>query len=128
MFGYLIGVTVMQSIGVPILEFYGVMGKFEYVSLLYRQYDAWAVGIAGFTPIPYKLFTIAAGATKINLLVFFLASLVSRGARFFIVGGMIFFFGKRIKTFIDKYFNLVTIVFTILLIGGFVVVKFVLGH
>lgn len=128
LFGYLIGVTVMDAIGVPILELYGVMDKFEYVSQLYHRYDAWAVGVAGFTPIPYKLFTITAGAAKINLLVFFFASLVSRGARFFIVGGLIFFFGQRIKDYIDKYFNLVTIVFTILLIGGFVLIKYVLGH
>ena len=86
-------------------------------------YDAWAVGIAGFTPIPYKVFTISAGAFKINFLVFFLASIISRSARFFIVGGLIFAFGPRIQIFIDKYFNLLAVTFTILLIAGFILIK-----
>ena len=126
-FGYIIGLKVMESIGIPILDFYGVIDKYEYVARLYNQYNAWAVSIAGFTPIPYKLFTIAAGATKINFPIFFFASLFSRGARFFIVGGLIFLFGAKIKVFIDKYFNLLTIVFVILLVGGFIVIKLVLG-
>ena len=70
MFGYIIGLKVMETIGIPILSFYDIMDKFEYVATIYNQYDAWAVGIAGFTPIPYKLFTIAAGAAKINFLIF----------------------------------------------------------
>ncbi len=127
MFGYLIGLKVMESIGIPILDFYGIIDKYEYVAKLYNQYNAWAVSIAGFTPIPYKLFTITAGATKINFLIFFLASLFSRAARFFIVGGLIFFFGAKIKVFIDRYFNILSIVFVILLVGGFVVIKLLLG-
>ncbi len=127
-FGYIIGLKVMESIGMPILHFYDVLDKFEYVASLYNKHDAWAVSIAGFTPIPYKLFTITAGATKINFLIFFFASLLSRGARFFIVGGLIFFFGAKIKDFIDKYFNLLSIVFMILLIGGFIVIKIILGN
>ena len=128
LFGYFIGVKVMQTIGAPILEFYGVMDKFEYVKTMYHQYDAWAVGIAGFTPIPYKLFTIAGGAAGINIAVFFFASLISRGARFFLVSGLIYFFGQRIKNFIDKYFNLLSIIFVVLLIGGFVLMKYILGN
>ena len=118
----------MESIGIPILNFYDVLDKFEYVVSLYNQYDAWVVSIAGFTPIPYKLFTITAGATKINFLTFFFASLFSRGARFFIVGGLIFISGEKIKDFIDKYFNLLSIVFVILLVGGFIVIKIILGN
>ncbi|NVM04390.1 MAG: DedA family protein [Candidatus Helarchaeota archaeon] len=126
-FGYIIGFKVMESIGIPILDFYGVMDKFEYVAILYNKYNAWAVSIAGFTPIPYKLFTIAAGAAKINFPIFFFASLCSRGARFFIVGGLIFFFGAKIKYFIEKYFNLLSVIFIILLVGGFIVIKLILG-
>ena len=110
-----------------ILKFYGIMDKYEYVALMYNKYDAWAVSIAGFTPIPYKLFTIAAGATKINFAIFFISSLLSRGARFFLVGGLIYFFGARIKNFIEKYFNILSIVFVIFLIGGFIAVKLMLG-
>ena len=124
-FGYLIGVELMDTIGKPILEFYGVMAKYEHIGSLYNQYNAWAVGIAGFTPIPYKVFTIAAGAFKIDFGVFLLASFVSRSARFFIVATLIYKFGSPIKTFIDKYFNLLTIIFTILLILGFVLIKFI---
>lgn len=124
-FGYLIGVELMDAIGKPILELYGFMDKYEHIGDLYNQYNAWAVGVAGFTPIPYKVFTIAAGAFKIDFFVFILASFVSRSARFFIVAGLIYKFGSPIKSFIDKYFNLLTITFTILLILGFVLIKFI---
>jgi len=82
------------------------------------------VGIAGFTPIPYKVFTITAGAFRINFVVFLVASAVSRSARFFIVGGLIYLFGPKIELFIERYFNPLAIAFVILLILGFVVIKF----
>jgi membrane protein YqaA with SNARE-associated domain len=113
----------MALIGNEIIDFYGLAEKFEDIRELYQAYDAWAVAIAGFTPIPYKVFTISAGAFNINFVVFFLASLVSRSARFFLVGGLIYIFGSRIRAFIDKYFDMLAIAFTILLIAGFVVIK-----
>ncbi|MDP7555290.1 MAG: YqaA family protein [Nitrospinota bacterium] len=124
-FGYLIGMELMNTIGKPILGFYGVMDKYEHIGKLYNQHNAWAVGIAGFTPIPYKVFTIAAGAFKIDFWVFLIASFVSRSARFFIVAALIYKFGSPIKSFIDKYFNLLTIVFTLLLILGFILIKYI---
>lgn len=124
-FGYYIGIELMDTIGKPILEIYGVMDKYEYIGELYNQYNAWAVGIAGFTPIPYKVFTIAAGAFKIDFFVFILASFISRSARFFIVSALIFKFGSPIKSFIDKYFNLLSILFVILLILGFIALKYI---
>jgi membrane protein YqaA with SNARE-associated domain len=125
-FGYLIGWQFMASIGSRIVDFYGLGPKVGYIEALYNRYDAWAVGIAGFTPIPYKVFTIAAGAFKIKFWIFVLASAVSRSARFFLVGGLIFVFGPGIQDFIEKYFNTLAVVFTILLILGFVVIKYVL--
>ena len=125
-FGYLIGWQFMASVGDRIIDFYGLSSKVEYIAALYNQYDAWAVGIAGFTPIPYKVFTIAAGLFKINFSVFVLASLVSRSARFFLVGGLIYAFGPKIQKFIEKYFNILAIAFTVLLVLGFVVVKYLL--
>jgi membrane protein YqaA with SNARE-associated domain len=125
-FGYLIGWQFMASIGSPIVDFYGLGAKVEYIGALYNKYDAWAVAIAGFTPIPYKVFTIAAGAFKINFSVFVLASLVSRSARFFIVGGLIYIFGSKIQGFIDKYFNILAVAFTVLLVLGFVGIKYLL--
>jgi membrane protein YqaA with SNARE-associated domain len=116
----------MAGIGERIITFYGFSDKYQYIQNLYMKYDAWAIGIAGFTPIPYKVFTISAGAFKINIAVFLLASLVSRSARFFLVGGLIHIFGAQIQWFIDRYFDLLAVAFTVLLVAGFVVIKFVL--
>jgi membrane protein YqaA with SNARE-associated domain len=121
--GYLIGWQFMASLGEKIIELYGLGDKIQQIEALYNQYDAWAVGIAGFTPIPYKVFTISAGMFKINFLVFILASFVSRSARFFILGGLIYIFGPKIQAFIDRYFNILAIAFTILLIAGFALIK-----
>jgi membrane protein YqaA with SNARE-associated domain len=122
-FGYLIGWKFMDLMGNHIIEFYGLTPKIEYIKILYNRYDAWAVGIAGFTPIPYKVFTISAGIFSINFMVFVIASVVSRSARFFIVGGLIYVFGPTIQTFIDKYFNILAVVFTVLLVAGFILIK-----
>lgn len=94
------------------------------VQNLYEQYDFWIIFTAGFTPIPYKVITISSGAFNINMLMFVLASVISRGARFFLVSYLIWKFGPQIKSFIDKYFNLLAIAFTVLLIGGFLVIKY----
>jgi membrane protein YqaA with SNARE-associated domain len=122
--GYLIGWQFMVGLGDGIIRFYGLQDKYEYIRRLYVTYDAWAVGIAGLTPIPYKVFTITAGAFRINFVVFLVASAVSRSARFFLVGGLIYLFGPKIQSFIDRYFNTLVIVFVILLILGFVVIKY----
>jgi membrane protein DedA with SNARE-associated domain len=90
------------------------------------KFGAWAVGIAGFTPIPYKVFTIAAGFFSMSFVPFLVASAVSRSLRFFVVAGLIGLlyrrYGRRIQEFIDKYFNLLAIAFVVLLVLGFVVV------
>ena len=122
--GYFIGWQFMTGIGNKIIDIYGLTHKFDYIRDLYVTYDAWAVGIAGFTPIPYKLFTISAGAFGINFPVFIFASAISRSARFFIIGALIYYFGPSIQIFIEKYLNILSIAFTILLIGGFVIIKF----
>jgi len=126
MFGYYLGSEFYEVIGYKIINFYHLSEKYETVAGLYNQYNAIAVGLAGFTPLPYKLFTILAGVCNINFPVFVVASFVSRGARFFIVAGLIWKFGVPIKAFIDKYFNLLSVVFAVLLVGGFVALKFLL--
>ena len=123
MLGYGLGLGFMDTVGVKILEWYGLHDKYEVVQNLYRQYDALAVGAAGFTPLPYKLFTITAGAFKINFVTFVLVSIVSRSARFFLVAAFIYKFGAPVRHFIERYFNLLSIVFFILLIGGFLVMR-----
>jgi membrane protein YqaA with SNARE-associated domain len=97
---------------------------FTRIEALYQEWDFWIIFTAGFTPIPYKLFTVTSGIFNINIPMFIIASFVSRGARFFLVAYLIWKFGERIRTFIDKYFNWLAIIFTVLLIGGFVIVKY----
>jgi len=121
--GYLIGWQFMITVGEKIIQFYGLTHKMQYIKDLYMQYDAWAIGIAGFTPIPYKVFTISAGAFDINFTVFIIASAISRAARFFLVAWLIYLFGPKIKTFIEKYFNILAITFVVLLVAGFVIIK-----
>jgi len=99
---------------------------FQRVQDLYREWDFWIVFTAGFTPIPFKLFTISAGVANISFPMFFLASFISRTARFFLVAGLIKTYGEPIRKFIDDYFNLLATVFTILFIGGFVLIKFLI--
>jgi len=101
--------------------------KFSYVKGLYVDYSFWVVFTAGFTPIPYKIITITAGVCEINFMIFLVASAISRSARFFLVAGLIWFFGEKIKKFIDKYFNLLTLAFTILLVAGFILIKVFVG-
>lgn len=126
MLGYLIGWQFMDLIGMRIVELYHFQPQFEKIGSMYNEHQAWAVGAAGFTPLPYKVFTIAAGAFKIDFPIFVLASAVSRSARFFIVAALMYKFGPPVKTLIEKYFGLFTIVFFILLVLGFVVLKVVL--
>jgi len=125
MFGYLLGWQFMDLVGTPIVNFYHLQTQWDKIGGWYEEYNAWAVGAAGFTPLPYKVFTLAAGAFQINFPVFVLASLVSRSARFFIVAGLIWKFGAPIKVFIEKYFNILSIVFIVLLFAGFVLVKYI---
>ena len=99
---------------------------FDKIKGNYELYNFWVVFTAGFTPIPYKVITISAGVFKINFPVFVLASAISRSARFFLLGWLIYKFGAPVKKFIDRYLNILSIVFTILLIGGFILIKMVL--
>jgi membrane protein YqaA with SNARE-associated domain len=93
--------------------------KIHAVEKLYDRYNAWATGIAGLTPIPYKVFTIAGGAFKINFKVFVFASVVSRSLRFMAEGVLLFFYGEAIRDFLFKWFNWLSIAFVVLLVGGF---------
>ena len=99
---------------------------FEKVGALYDQYNFWIVFTAGFTPLPYKIFTITGGLFHINFVMFIIASIISRGLRFFLIAGLIWKFGAPIKGFIDKYFNLLAIAFTVLLVGSFFLLGYVL--
>jgi membrane protein YqaA with SNARE-associated domain len=121
--GYGLGLFFMDTLGRPILDLYGLQGKYEVVQELYRNYDVLAVGAAGFTPLPYKIFTLTAGAFHLNFITFILVSLVSRAGRFFLVAAMIYRFGAPVRSFIERYFNLLSIVFLVLLVLGYIIIK-----
>ena len=123
--GYLIGFYFYDAVGSRIIEFYGIKEQFDYVAVKYNENAFSAIAIAGFTPIPFKVFTIAAGVFQVNLGELFFASVLSRGARFFLLSGLIYRFGPSIKLFIDKYFNKLAVVFVILLFLGFFTVRYI---
>ncbi|MEE9219242.1 MAG: YqaA family protein [Acidobacteriota bacterium] len=126
MFGYLIGLQFLEWLGKPILSALRLWEEYARVQELYQRYDVWAVGLAGFTPLPYKLFTIAAGAFRIDFLPFVLASALSRSARFYGVAWLVRRFGPSMREWLERSFGLATIVFALLLIGGFLLVKLLL--
>jgi membrane protein YqaA with SNARE-associated domain len=131
--GYSIGYFLWQNAGgeyTALAEWFYThvfsLEAFERVRGMFEQYNFWIIFTAGFTPIPYKLFTIAGGVFHINFVMFIVASVVSRGLRFALIAWLIWKFGAPIKAFIDKYFNLLAVAFTVLLIGGFVLIKYAL--
>lgn len=100
--------------------------SFYHIQDLYHEWDFWIIFTAGFTPIPFKLFTVTGGAFDISLPMFLVASTVSRSARFYLVTWLLWYFGEPVRGFIDRYFNWLALGFTVLLIGGFLLVKVLL--
>ena len=117
-FGYFIGAALFDSLGAWLLGLIGLTESFPTAACYLREYDWEAIIIAGSTPVPFKLLTISAGFVGMNLVTFFLASLIGRGMIFFTVGVLFRVFGAPIKSFIDKYLGLVTTVFVALVVGG----------
>lgn len=124
--GYMIGTFLFTSIGERILELYGATEHFAELGTMFNENLWLTLGTAGFTPIPFKVFTIAAGAFGVAFLPFVVVSAASRGARFFLVAGLLRVFGEPIRDFIERYFNLLSILFVFLLVGGFLLVGFIL--
>lgn len=124
--GYAIGFFLFELVGQPILDFYGMTAKFDSFASGYNEYGAWIVLFAGVTPFPYKVITIASGATQLNFAIFMLASLAARGLRFYLVATLLYWFGPPVREFIEKRLGLVTLVFFVLLFGGFLAIKYLL--
>lgn len=122
--GYAIGYFLIDTVGTSILQFYGKTKGFEEFKTLFNEWGVWILIIKGMTPIPYKVLTITAGVTHMPLLQFMLASVVARAMRFFLVAALLYWFGPPIKDFIEKRLTLVTTVGVVLLVGGFVAVKY----
>jgi len=121
--GYAIGYFFYDTIGARIVEFYGYAGKFEAFRGTYAEYGAWIVAMAGLTPFPYKVITIASGVFSLDLIVFTVASLLSRGGRFGIEAALLWKFGEPIREFIEKRLEILSVVFVVLLFGGFALIK-----
>ena len=124
-FGYAIGYFAFDAVGVPVLNFYGAMGKYAELQHLYEEWGAWLIIIKGATPIPYKLVTIASGAFHFDLLTFAISSVISRGIRFFLVAALLWKFGPPIRDFIEKRLSLVFSAFMVLLVGGFFALRYI---
>ena len=122
--GYLIGFLLFNSIGILLINFYHLNEQIAQFQNYYNNYGVWIVIIAGFTPFPFKVITIASGLFQLNFVVFVLCSILSRGSRFYLVSILLYFFGEKIKFLIEKYFNFLTILFFILLIGGILIVRY----
>ena len=122
-FGYYIGAVLFDTIGQPLLDFYGKAEQFEHFSDTYNEYGAWAVLVAGITPFPYKVITILSGSTNLDFGVFMLSSVLARAFRFFVIAALLWKFGVPIRNFIEKRLGLVFTVALGLLLGGFVLVK-----
>jgi membrane protein YqaA with SNARE-associated domain len=125
-FGYGIGFFMFDQIGKPVLEFYQYAGKFSEFQTSYNEWGAWAVFFAGITPFPYKVITILSGATGLSMPVFIVASIFARGIRFFIVAALLWKFGAPIRTFIERRLGLLFVLLVVLLLGSFVLVKYLL--
>ena len=122
--GYAIGYYLFDALGRPLLEFYGAMDKYEALKAAFRDWGVWIILIKGLTPIPYKLITIASGVAQFPLLPFALASLASRSLRFFLLAAILWRFGPAARDFIERRLMLVTTLFAVALVGGFVVLTY----
>ncbi len=124
--GYAIGYYLFETIGQAVIAFYGYQEKFAAFRDAYNEYGLWIILIKGLTPIPYKLVTIASGAAAFDFWIFIAASIATRGARFFLVAALLKRFGPPIRDFVERRLTLVTTVFVVCLVGGFVVVRYLI--
>ena len=122
--GYAIGYFFYYTLGIYIVEFYHLENSFSVFEDYYKEFGILIVLGAGITPFPYKFITIASGVFGLNIFLFIIISIVGRGLRFYLIAILLYFFGEKIKLIIDKYFNILTIVFFILLVGSVFIIRF----
>jgi membrane protein YqaA with SNARE-associated domain len=125
MLGYYIGYALLETVGQWIIQLYGMQDGLIGFQEWYAEYGLWVILIKGATPIPYKIVTIASGIAHFSLPIFIAASIVTRGIRFYLVAGLLYWFGEPIRAFIEKRLTLVTTLFVVCLVGGFIVIKYV---
>ena len=124
--GYAIGALLYDTVGQPVLAFYGYEARFAQFTDYYNAWGSWAIFIAGLTPFPYKVITILSGLTGLDLTTFMLSSVLARGLRFFIVAALLWRFGAPMRDFIERRLGLLFTIFVILLLGGFVVARYLI--
>lgn len=122
--GYGIGAFLYEAVAEPILNLYGKVEKFDQIKSWYNDYGGWGVFFAALTPFPYKVLTIFSGVAGLDIVTFAFVSVIGRGLRFFLVAGLVYKFGPPIQDFIEKRLGLALTVGTVLLVGGFALVKF----
>ncbi len=122
--GYAIGYFFYNSLGIYIVDFYHLENSFNIFENYYKEFGILIVLGAGITPFPYKFITIASGVFGLNIFLFIIVSIIGRGLRFYLIAILLYFFGEKIKLIIDKYFNILTIVFFILLVGSVFIIRF----
>lgn len=122
--GYVIGAALFEQVARPILALYGYSERFAEFAITYNEYGAWIVLIAGLTPFPFKVVTIASGATSLDFVSFVLLCTLARGTRFYLVAGLLYAFGPPIRDFIERRLGLVFVVLLVLLIGGFAAIRY----
>ena len=125
-FGYAIGMFLYDVVALPILEFYGYVAKFDEFRQYYNDWGAWIVFGAGITPFPYKVITIASGVSGLDIWTFSIASILARGFRFFLIAALLWKYGKKMEDFVVKNLGWLSILFFVLLLGGFVLIKYVI--
>jgi membrane protein YqaA with SNARE-associated domain len=123
--GYAIGYYLFAYVGEPVLNLYGLTERYAQARTMLAHWGPWILIAKGFTPFPYKVLTIAAGVFKMGLAPFILASIVARAMRFYLVAGLLYWFGDSIRAFVERRLGLVTTAFIVLLVGGLVAVRFV---
>ena len=121
--GYIIGYFLFSSLGVFIINYYGLADQFIVFETYYLKYGIWIVLGAGFTPFPFKFITIASGVFGLNIFLFIIVSILARGMRFYLIATLLKIFGQIIENLINKYFNILASIFFILLIGSIVILK-----
>lgn len=124
LFGYAIGYFLYETAGQWLIDFYGLQGGFDSFREQFNRYGFWIILVKGATPIPYKIVTIACGIAQYSLGMFILASVITRGARFFAVAALLRRYGEPIREFIERRLTLVTMAFVILIVLGFVAVRY----
>lgn len=123
--GYAIGYFLLETVGHWVINTYGLQHAFENFQQQFNEWGLWVILIKGLTPIPYKIVTIASGAVHFDLLTFGLASLVTRGGRFFLVAGLLYVVGEPVREFVEKRLTLVTTAFVLIIVGGFVAFAYI---